>query len=433
MESADLPCLLVGCGDRNAVTEISLRLAFAEAGRRLRHLGEIEIDLTAIAPEIINCGARDKAVAEGILLGAYRFDRHAETARAIGSAWIPTVRSDSWDAGVSVANAVCHVRDLVNEPANVITPTTLAQELVVLGGLSGLSVDVRDDQWLEEAGAGGVLAIGHGSDEPPKLVEIVHAGNGDEVDLCLVGKGVTFDSGGLSLKSAEAQITMQYDMAAVATIAYAMTFLPVVAPHLHVRAYCPLVENLPGPHSVRPGDIVTARNGKTIEILNTDFEGRTILADALALAVEQSPRHLVDVATLTYGAINALGPRTAALFGRGRAPSLVQAAADSAGESIWRLPMLEYMMPLIESRAADVRNFPYEPTARATTAAMFLREFIGDTPSWAHLDIAGPAWSADAHELTDAGATGYGTRLLIELFRVLGNVKGETAENIPSS
>ncbi len=418
-EAAEPPTLLVGCGIRAELTDAALRRAFAEAGRHLGHLAEVEIDLVAIEPELLDPAARDKAAAEGVVLGAYRFDEHVTDASETDTRWMPASPSEAWGRGLAIAAAVCGVRDLVNEPANVITPTTLAARIAELGASSGLAVAVHDETWLEEAGAGGVLAIGRGSAEPPRFVEIVHPGDGGEVDLCLVGKGVTFDSGGLSLKGPDAQIGMQYDMAAVATIAYAMTFLPVVAPELHVRAYCPLVENLPGPHSTKPGDIVTARNGKTIEILNTDFEGRTILADALALAAEQSPRHLIDLATLTYGAVNALGPRTAALFGRGEAPDLLRAAADTADEPVWPLPLLEYMMPLIRSRAADVRNFPYEPTARASTAAMFLREFIGETSSWAHLDFAGPGWSNDTHELTGPGATGFAMRTLVELFGAL--------------
>jgi leucyl aminopeptidase len=237
--------------------------------------------------------------------------------------------------------------------------------------------------------------------------------------LCLVGKGVTFDSGGLSAKNAAGLIGMQLDMAAVASIAYAMALLPTVAPSLNVRAYCPLVENMPGPYSTRPGDIVTARNGLTIEILDTDFEGRVILADGLAFAAEQHPRHLIDMATLTYGAPNSVGPRMSALFGNGDVMGLVEQAAAASGEPVWRLPMLEYLMPTIRSRAADVKNFPYEQRARASTAAMFLREFVPTGTSWAHLDMGGPAWADDPYEVNPVGATGYGVRMLLEIFGLL--------------
>jgi leucyl aminopeptidase len=416
-----VPTLLVGCGDPGQLTETSLRIAFAAAGRALTHVGRVEVDLTTITAELMPADSRDKSVAEGLILGGYRFDKHQTrpTPRPPVT-WAPLAPSPAWDLGAQIAGAVLEVRDLVNEPANIVTPQTLAEHIVRVGEASGLAVVVRDEAWLAEAGAGGILAIGRGSEQRPKMVEIVHQGDGGEVDLCLVGKGVTFDSGGLSIKGPAALIGMQCDMAGVATIALSMAFLPALAPSLHVRAYCPLVENMPGPHSTRPGDIVTGRNGMTIEILDTDYEGRVILADGLAFAAEQRPRHLIDIATLTLAAANAVGPRMAALLGQGEAMDLVTRAADASGEPVWRLPMLEYMMPTVRSRVADVKNFPVELKAEASTAAMFLREFVPTGTSWAHLDIGGPGWAHAAYEVNAVGATGYGLRLLLELFGLLG-------------
>jgi leucyl aminopeptidase len=428
----EVPTLLVGCGERTHLTERSLRIAFAAAGRTLSHLGQVEVGLASITSDVLPAEVRDRAAVEGLLLGSYRFDKH-QTLRppAPPVEWVPATRSPGWELGTQVAGAIVDVRDLVNEPANIVTPSALADHMAKLGERVGLAVTVRDEQWLTGAGAGGILAIGRGSQERPVLVELVHEGDGGEVDLCLVGKGVTFDSGGLSIKGPEALIGMQSDMAAAAVIAHSMALLPTVAPTLNVRAFCPLVENMPGPYATRPGDIVTARNGMTIEILDTDYEGRVILADGLAFAAEHHPRHLVDLATLTYGAPKALGPRTAALFGHGPAVELVDKAARTSGEPVWPLPMLEYLMPTIRSRVADVKNFPAEEKGRASTAAMFLREFVPAGGSWVHLDIAGPSWADQIYELAGLGATGYGVRLLLELFALLEAERSGTATGTP--
>ncbi|WP_432561407.1 leucyl aminopeptidase family protein [Kineococcus sp. SYSU DK003] len=416
------PTLLTGCGARADLDVTALRLAAAAAGRAWSHVEAAEVDLSSIGADLLPAQDRDRAFAEGLVLGAYRFDAHRTTTpRWTPPVWTPTVGGPGWDAGLAVAAAVCRVRDVVNEPANVLTPSALAAHCVQVGADTGLTVTVRDEEWLQDNGAGGILAIGRGSVERPLMLEFGFGDPTRPVDLCLVGKGVTFDTGGLSLKGAEEMITMHSDMAAVPTILHAMTFLAQVAPNLHVRAFCPVVENMPGPHSTRPGDVVTARNGKTIEVLNLDFEGRTIMSDALSFAGELEPALIVDLATLTYGAQLALGPRMAALFGTDDATTAVTAAATRAGEPVWRLPIQEYLMPTIRSRVADVKNYPYQPMVRATTAAMFLREFIPEDTPWAHLDIAGPAWSTDAHELTTEGGTGFGMRLLVELFRSLGD------------
>jgi len=414
------PTLLVGCGERAGLDATTLRIAAAAAGREWSHVAAADVDLSELGECPLPVGERDQAFAEGLVLGAYRFDAHVTTRpRWSAPTWAPTAPGTGWDVGTTLAAAVCRVRDLVNEPANVVTPSVLAQDCVSVGRAAGLTVTVRDEEWLRQQGAGGILAIGRGSVERPLMVELGAGDPATPVDLCLVGKGVTFDTGGLSLKGAEAMMGMNQDMAAVPTIVHAMTFLAQVAPHLHVRAFCPLVENMPGPHSTRPGDVVTARNGRTIEVLNLDFEGRTILADALSFAGELDPALVVDLATLTHGASVALGPRTGALFGTDGASALLQEAGERSGEPLWRLPMPEYLMPTIHSRIADVKNYPYEPRVRASTAAMFLREFVPAGTPWAHLDIAGPAWSSDTHELTGEGATGFGLRLLVELFRGL--------------
>jgi len=412
------PTLLIGCGDPADLTQHILRDAFGAAGRALSHLGSVAVDLAAIGPEILETDARDRAAAEGLVLGGYAFDAHRAD-RRVRTSWIPAAETPAWRRGLAVAAAVNAARDIVNEPANTATPRGIADHIVALAERSGLGVTVRDEDWLRSQGAGGILAIGSGSAERPLLVELTHEGDDGEVDLCLVGKGVAFDAGGLSLKPPSDIMLMQYDMAGAAAVAHAMSLLPLVAPSLHVRAYLPLVENLPGPNATRPGDIVSAHDGTTIEILNTDFEGRVIMADALSFAAEAHPRHLVDMATLTAGAVNALGRRTAALFGSGPAPDIVARAALATAEAVWPLPMPEHLMPTIRSRVADLKNFPYETTARAGTAAMFLREFVPAGSSWAHIDMGGPGWTDEAYGVNPVGATGWGVRLLLQIFDLL--------------
>ncbi|MEU6540718.1 leucyl aminopeptidase family protein [Streptomyces sp. NPDC047000] len=425
----ELPTLWVGCGPADRITPETVRECFGVAGRRLGHLGAVTVDHGALLRSPLAEDTITRAVALGLRLGEYRFDTHLPDGRRPATTWLSDADREAWTGGLDLADRVCRARDAVNEPGNVLTPAALARLCVEAGTAAGLEVHVRDETWLEEHGAGGILAIGRSSAHRPMMVEIVHAGAGaPRPDLCLAGKGVTFDTGGLSLKGADAMVTMQHDMASVAAILHAMTLLPAVAPDLHVRAFCPLVENMIGPGAARPGDIVTSRNGKTVEILNSDFEGRVILADALAFASEHRPAALVDIATLTYGAIAALGPRMAALFGDDAASELVEGASRASGEPVWRLPLQEYLAETVRSRVAAVRNFPGLPEARATTAALFLREFVDPDIPWAHLDIAGPAWSAEPHGATPQGGTGYGVQLLAELFRTLGPPAREAAE-----
>jgi leucyl aminopeptidase len=416
----ELPTLLVGCGPAHRLTPETVRECFGAAGRRLGHLKTVTVDHSALRRSPLAEDTVARAVALGLRLGEYRFDTHLSGGRRPVTTWLSDVGRTAWADGLDLADRVCRARDAVNEPGNVLTPAALARLCAETGTAAGLEVHIRDEAWLQEHGAGGILAIGRSSAHRPLMAEIAHTGTGtSRPDLCLVGKGVTFDTGGLSLKGADAMVTMQHDMASVAAILHAMTLLPAIAPDLHVRAFCPLVENMIGPGAARPGDIVTSRNGMTVEILNSDFEGRVILADALAFACEHRPKALVDVATLTYGAIAALGPRMAALFGDDAASELVARAAHASGEPVWRLPLQEYLAETVRSRVADVRNFPGLPEARATTAALFLREFVDPDIPWAHVDMAGPAWSAEPHGATPQGGTGYGVQLLVELFRSL--------------
>ncbi|MDF2442026.1 MAG: leucyl aminopeptidase [Subtercola sp.] len=445
------PMLLAGLGDRRTAGLGELRDAAAAAARRLRHLPAAQVELDGLVVGSATPDEIARAAAEGVVLGAYRFDRHraksapaeyfvgsaeaAAPASAPAAAGDPAPRSGEtvwsgpaagspgaagWAVGLRVGRAVCAARDLVNEPANIITPSTFALHAERLARASGLDVVVSDEHELARLGMGGVLAVGKGSVERPLLLTVTHAGAGGPVDLCLVGKGVTFDTGGLSLKPADGMIGMKHDMAGAAAAVVAMTLLEALAPTLHVKAFLPMVENMPGPYSTRPGDVVTMRGGTTVEILNTDFEGRLILGDALALASDENPAALVDLATLTYAIVHALGERTAGVFSN--EPGLlavVQAAAASSAEPVWHMPMPAYLEAQVDSGIADIKNFPGVPSARSSTAAMFLQRFVPAGQAWAHLDIAGPAWSESEYGVASPGGTGFGVRLLADLFERL--------------
>jgi leucyl aminopeptidase len=414
---AEVPVLLTGLGLRKNASTASVRLAGAVAARYLIHLDAALCNLGEIVIPGVDQESIRQAAAEGIHLGAYVFDSHKTHRRAM-TKWDTSEGGASWDLGVEIAGAVLLARDLVNEPANFLTPSSFATRCKDIAVTRDLGVSVLEESDLLEGNFGGILAVGKGSVERPLLVRIDHLGSGGKIDLCLVGKGVTFDSGGLSLKEPNAMIGMKQDMAGAAAVLAAMSLLKRIAPNLHVVALLPMVENMPGPYSTRPGDVVTMRSGKTVEILNSDFEGRLILGDALALAAEHAPAVIVDVATLTAAAINALGERTAALFGNNcELITLLENAATRSGERAWHLPFPDHLDFQIESLVADIKNFPGSANARSATAAMFLQKFVPEDLPWAHLDIAGPAWANEEYELTTVGGTGFGVRLLVELFQ----------------
>ena len=405
-----VPVLLVGLGPAHEVDAASLREAAALASQVLKHVESATWDFEALSALALSSGKIAQIIAEGAILGS----SEAGDTRWLG----PDHQTGPWSLGLAIGHATLRARQLVNSPANVLTPAGFARYCERTGKEHGLTVRVRNQNELVSLGFGGILAIGGGSKEPSLLVEVTHEGIHAKPDLSLVGKGVTFDSGGLSLKSADDMIGMKHDMAGAAAVFEAMTLLQLLAPKLHVKAYIPLVENLPGPGAARPGDVVTMRSGHTVEILNTDFEGRVIVADALAYAAEEGPAAIIDLATLTNAAVRALGERTAGLMSNDKhLEELVRQAAESSNEPVWALPMPGYLSEQLKSDIADYKNFPGTANARALTAAMFLRAFVPDGIPWAHLDIAGPAWAAEPYGLTSKGGTGFGVRLLADLFQ----------------
>jgi leucyl aminopeptidase len=313
------------------------------------------------------------------------------------------------------ARAVLLARELVNTPPCDLYPESFAERARQAAQNAGVEIEVLDGQQLEAERMGSLLAVARGSDRPPRLVILRYRRGGSGQTLGLVGKGVTFDSGGLSLKTTEQMVDMKCDMAGAAAVLAAVTALAELQAPINVLGVLPLVENLPSGRSMKLGDVLHARNGKTIEVLNTDAEGRLILADALAYAVDQKVDHLVDLATLTGACVVALGTEVAGAMSNDDAwAERVLAAARRAGERVWPLPMYPLYRDMIKSPVADMKNTGGSRYGGAISAAKFLEEFVGGVP-WVHLDIAGPAWVEQEAPTRERGGTGYGVRSLVEL------------------
>lgn len=431
-EAPDAEVTLVGVGSSSLLSGDrgleSLRRASA-AFVRAAGQGGSALFLLPQAADLDLEGAAN-AVAEGAALASYRFDayRTGENPGSPEALAIVGVASDASRVaagvarGTRVAESVALARDLVNEPPSSLTPERFADTFVRrFADVAEVSVEVWDEARIVTERLGGLLGVARGSAQPPRLVRVEYRPtNPVEVDgrvphLALVGKGITFDSGGLSLKTATGMETMKTDMGGAAAVMCAVDAAVALGARIRITAIAPLTENMPGGSATKPGDVLTTRNGKTIEVLNTDAEGRLVLADGLALAVEADPDAIVDVATLTGAAVVALGREIAGLLGNDDTLiGQVRAAGERVGEALWPLPLPDDYRSHIESEIADMRNVGRPGQAGATSAAMLLREFVGEVP-WAHLDIAGPARSDENQRYLSKGGTGFGVRTLVAL------------------
>jgi leucyl aminopeptidase len=410
-----------------------LRMAAGKAGRAAVKAGAAR--LVVALPGGLDAPAAARAAAEGALLGAYRFERYktkkdgAGALRAIAVASPERGREvrEALRLGERVARAVAWARDLVNEAPIDCTPTRLARAAQELSRRAGLRCEVRGRRDLATLGMGMFLAVTRGSAEEPRLVKVSYEprGKARARPLVLVGKAITFDSGGLSLKPTESMVTMNGDMAGSAAVLAAMEVVAELAPPFPVHALLGACENMPGGRAYKPSDVLTAYDGKTVEVTNTDAEGRLVLGDVLAWAVHTlRPAAVVDVATLTGACVVALGPTTAGAFGPdGLAMDAVLAAARAAGEDVWRMPLTDALKENLKSDVADMRNTG-ERWGGAIAAAHFLHAFVGEMP-WVHLDIAGPAHSGKERGYVGKGGTGMGVRTLVELLRAWTPPPGE--------
>ncbi|HZA72716.1 MAG TPA: leucyl aminopeptidase [Propionibacteriaceae bacterium] len=375
--------------------------------------------------------AEAQAVAEGALLGSYGYTPISGKVndRAGGIEAITVVHGarDKLDgvagAAETVARAVVTAREWVNIPANLLYPGSFADQVRELVSRTRIGIDVLDENALARDGYGGLLAVGGGSSRPPRLVRLSYRPRGAKAHLALVGKGITFDTGGLNLKPAEGMYTMKCDMAGAAAVLAATWAIAQLGLKLNVTAYGALAENMPSSTAYRPSDVLTIYGGTTVENGNSDAEGRLVLADALARSAEDQPDLIVDVATLTGACVIALGERTVGVMSNDQdTADRVLDAAEAAGENLWPLPIPSEIRPKLDSKVADLRSTGTDRWGGALLAAAFLREFVPEGTPWVHLDIAGPAFhDKKPYGYVAAGGTGAGVRTLIALARSMAD------------
>ena len=403
--------LLVGTGD---CSPTAWRKAGAALARRAKKSDALAVDLRALTPD----GPGLRALAEGLLLASYGFSTKDVDPRPLQEVTLvvedPSALTHELDAALVTCAATAAARDLVNTPAMDKSPVWLARQAVSL--LRGLEVRVRDEKELATEGWGGVVAVGMGSTRPPRVVEVTYDGGGSS-HVVLVGKGITFDTGGISIKPNPGMLLMKNDMGGAAAVLATVRAVADLGLRVKVTAIAAIAENMPSGTAQRPSDVITQYGGTTVEVLNTDAEGRLVLADAIAYAdTVLRADVIVDVATLTGAMPVALGTRVAGMFSDDDALAAeLESASTTSGEPLWRMPVVQDYLPALDSATADLRNIG-DPRLKlgggSITAALFLQHFAGGRP-WAHLDIAGPAWSTGDDAELCKGGTGYGVRLLV--------------------
>ena len=416
--------------DGNTPTE-SLRRAAASAVRALAGSGKVALALPA--PDD-NGDTADgqlalRAIAEGALLGTYRFSGYKtkpqpgrrEPVKAVSlhvtDAADKAAKAEAKRAGVVTA-AVARTRDWINTAPNELRPPTFAAEVTKAATDAGLEVAVLDEKALKKAGYGGILAVGMGSEAPPRLVTISYAPKNATTKIALVGKGITFDTGGYAVKPAQGMWEMKSDMSGAAAIASVMVALATLKPKVAVTAYLPMAENMISGSSYRPGDVVTMYGGRRVEVLNPDAEGRMILADAIVRATEDGPDYLIETSTLTGGQVIALGKRIAGVMGDTELCERVRASGDRVGEPAWPMPIPDEVRKGMDSDVADISqiNAGMDRAGHMLQGGAFLREFVTENLPWAHIDIAGPAYhSGEPTGYWAKGGTGVPVRLLLDL------------------
>jgi leucyl aminopeptidase len=404
----------------------TLRRAAAAAVRALAGSGKVTLALPT--PDGDAAGPVLRAVAEGALLGTYRFtgyrsrpanrkDPVKSVALHVADAGDKLAKSESKRATV-VAGAVSRARDWVNAAPNQLRPPQFAQQVSEAATAAGLEAEVLDEKMLRKLGYGGILAVGMGSEAPPRLVRLEYAPKAAKNHLALVGKGVTFDTGGYAIKQPVGMWDMKYDMAGAAAVAASMLAIAALKPKVRVTAYLPMVENMISGSAYRPGDVITMYGGKRVEIFNPDAEGRLVLADAVVRAQEDEPDYLFEVSTLTAGQVVALGKRIAGVMGSAEMCDRVRRAGEAVGEPAWHMPLPDDVRRGMDSDVADISqtNASGDRAGQMLQGGLFLREFVADGLPWAHLDIAGPAFhSGEASGYLVKGGTGMPVRLMLHL------------------
>ena len=411
--------VLIGVGELAKLDTASLRKAAAAFARAAANFASVSTTLA-------NIGRLDRKIAaqvvvEGMSLATHRYtdlktvDKKAPKLATVSLVGSGAATTSGAKRGQVIANATNMARDFANMPPAYLTATIFANKAVEIAGESGLKVEVFNKDQLLAMGCGGIVGVNRGSVEPPRMVRLTYKPTGakGKPHLVLVGKGVMYDSGGISLKPSDpSHAMMKGDMSGAAAVLATMSTLKALGCTNQVTGYLMCTDNLPSGSAMAMGEVLTMRNGKTVEIHNTDAEGRLVLADGLSLATEQKPDAIVDIATLTGACQRALGNGMAGVMGNNQKwIDQLTAAAERTSDKLWQLPLEREYRPALDSYVADMKNVGGE--AGAITAALFLEEFVGDT-TWAHIDIAGPMWTDSDNGWLQKGMTGYGTRLLID-------------------
>ena len=409
--------IFVGVGEDQQPTPETLRRAAATGVQATANANSVSIAFPTEDDDAV------QAITEGVVLGSYRFDRYKSSPddQTVNSVVILSDRSRSKagkaavERGETVATAVCMARDWVNTGAGDLTPPAYADAVAEAAADDKVKVTVWDDARLAKENCGGVLGVGRGSDSESRIVQVAYKPRKPVAHLALVGKGITFDSGGLSIKPGSSMMTMKCDMAGSAAVVAATLAIARLGLPIRVTCVAAMAENMVSGSSTRPGDVLTIRGGTTVEVHNTDAEGRLVLADALVVAAEHEPDYLVDVATLTGACVVGLGERTAGVLSNDDTlRSAIPRIADEVGEPMWPLPLAEEMRAKVRSSdVADLRQHNPKPVGGTLYAAAFLREFVGDS-RWAHIDIAGPGFNNEsAYGYVPKGGTGVAVRTLV--------------------
>ena len=419
--------LLIGIGSEPEIATDTWRTTGARARREAAAIGAEDVALF-FAPGK-NAESAAAALVEGAQLAGYQFNKYRSNAKPPAEIKSLTFFKPGLKQGAALQNAagtaqavipaVFLARNLVNEPPSVATARFLGDQAARACRGRGLSVEVWGKKKIAAMKLAGLLAVNRGSQEEPRFIRIHYKPAGKpRKKVALIGKGITFDSGGLSLKPSKSMETMKLDMAGGAAVIATMSCLPKLALDIEVTGYVPTTDNLPGHNAQKPGDVIQYLNGKTIEVLNTDAEGRLILADALALAAQQKPDYMINLATLTGACMVALGTQVAGLFSNNQplADALLRGAGET-GEKLWQLPLVKEYKDSIKSSVADMKNIG-GAHGGAIIAALILQEFVADVP-WAHLDIAGPAFAEGDNLICPKGGTGFGVRTLIHFLSSL--------------
>jgi len=410
--------LLLGLGEKSLYSPDTVRKAGNITAKRMRNV----CASITFGPEFCKGRGYVSALAEGVILGSYEFNKYKTNNGPVSEIENVVILSENlkdkkFDEEIRTAKAVSEstslTRDLVNEPPVYMTPSRLADIASSIADEGDLKCEIFDLEEIERRGMGGIVAVSSGSDEPPKFIHLTYEPHKTpKTTLAVVGKGITFDSGGLCIKPADSMRTMKMDMAGAAAVLGVMKTISRLKPSIRVHGLISSCENMTGPAAYKPDDVIRAYNGKTIEVINTDAEGRVVLSDALSYAVHLKADEIIDLATLTGACMVALGTYTAGVMTNSqKLADRLKKAAEAAGEKIWQLPMDDELRSEIKSDVADIKNVGSR-WGGAITAAMFLEHFVGDTP-WAHLDIAGPAFSEKESNWNSKGGTGFGVRTIV--------------------